>query len=49
MAAAEAGDVSERTAWKWVDRYGREGETGFGIVPQRRARCRDGRRRIGSG
>jgi transposase len=28
-AAAEAAGVSERTAWKWVDRYRREGETGL--------------------
>jgi transposase InsO family protein len=28
-AAAEAAGVSERTAWKWVDRYRREGEVGL--------------------
>jgi transposase InsO family protein len=28
-AAAEAAGVSERTAWKWVDRYRREGEAGL--------------------
>jgi transposase InsO family protein len=28
-AAAEAAGVSERTAWKWVDRYRREGEQGL--------------------
>jgi transposase InsO family protein len=28
-AAAQATGVSERTAWKWVDRYRREGETGL--------------------
>jgi transposase InsO family protein len=28
-AAAGAGGVSERTAWKWVDRYRREGEAGL--------------------
>ena len=28
-AAAEAAGVSERTAWKWVDRYRREGEPGL--------------------
>ena len=27
--AAEAAGVSERTAWKWVDRYRREGEQGL--------------------
>jgi transposase InsO family protein len=29
-AAAEAVGVSERTAWKWVDRFRREGEAGLG-------------------
>lgn len=28
-AAAEAAGVSERTAWKWVDRFRREGEAGL--------------------
>src|SRR3954471_16860258 len=28
-AAAEAAGVSERTAWKWVDRYRREGDAGL--------------------
>ena len=28
-AAAEAAGVSERTAWKWVDRYRREGDRGL--------------------
>jgi transposase InsO family protein len=28
-AAAAAAGVSERTAWKWVDRYRREGESGL--------------------
>ena len=28
-AAAEAAGVSERTAWKWVDRYRREGDGGL--------------------
>jgi len=28
-AAAEAAGVSERTAWKWVDRFRREGEPGL--------------------
>ena len=28
-AAAEAAGVSERTAWKWVDRFRREGELGL--------------------
>jgi transposase InsO family protein len=28
-AAAEAAGVSERTAWKWADRYRREGEAGL--------------------
>jgi transposase InsO family protein len=28
-AAAEAAGVSERSAWKWVDRYRREGEAGL--------------------
>ena len=28
-AAAEAAGVSERTAWKWVGRYRREGEAGL--------------------
>jgi transposase InsO family protein len=28
-AAAEAAGVSERTAWKWVDRFRREGERGL--------------------
>jgi transposase len=28
-AAAAAAGVSERTAWKWVDRYRREGEAGL--------------------
>jgi transposase InsO family protein len=28
-AAAEAAGVSERTAWKWVDRYREEGEVGL--------------------
>src|SRR3954452_9660587 len=28
-AAAEAAGVSERTAWKWVDRFRREGEDGL--------------------
>jgi transposase len=28
-AAAEAAGVSERTAWKWVDRYRCEGEAGL--------------------
>jgi hypothetical protein len=27
--AAEAAGVSERTAWKWVDPYRREGEAGL--------------------
>ena len=27
--AAEAAGVSERTAWKWVDRFRREGEAGL--------------------
>ena len=27
-AAAEAAGVSVRTAWKWVDRFRREGEAG---------------------
>jgi transposase InsO family protein/transposase-like protein len=41
-AAAEAAGVSERTAWKWVDRYRREGEAGLedrssapAVVPSR--------------
>jgi transposase InsO family protein len=41
-AAAEAAGVSERTAWKWVDRFRREGEAGLedrssapGAVPSR--------------
>ena len=37
-AAAEAAGVSERTAWKWVDRYRREGEAGLAdrsSVPRR--------------
>jgi len=29
VAAAEAAGVSERTAWKWVDRFRREGEEGL--------------------
>jgi transposase InsO family protein len=29
LAAAEACGVSERTAWKWVDRFRREGEAGL--------------------
>jgi transposase InsO family protein len=29
VAAAEAAGVSGRTAWKWVDRYRREGEAGL--------------------
>ena len=28
-AAAEAAGVSERTAWKWVDRFRREGGAGL--------------------
>src|SRR3954452_5165158 len=28
-ATAEAAGVSERTAWKWVDRFRREGEAGL--------------------
>ena len=28
-AAAEAAGISERTAWKWVDRFRREGEAGL--------------------
>ena len=28
-AAAAAAGVSERTAWKWVDRFRREGEGGL--------------------
>ena len=28
-AAAEAAGISERTAWKWVDRYRGEGEAGL--------------------
>lgn len=32
-AAAEAAGVSERTAWKWVDRYRREGEAGLADRP----------------
>ena len=28
-AAAEAAGVSERTAWKWVDRFRREGVAGL--------------------
>jgi transposase InsO family protein len=37
-AAAEAAGVSERTAWKWVDRFRREGEAGLAdrsSVPRR--------------
>jgi len=37
-ATAEAAGVSERTAWKWVDRFRREGEAGLedrSSVPQR--------------
>jgi transposase InsO family protein len=37
-AAAEAAGVSERTAWKWVDRYRREGDVGLedrSSVPRR--------------
>ena len=29
QAAAEAAGVSERTAWKWFDRFRREGEDGL--------------------
>jgi transposase InsO family protein len=32
-AVAEAAGVSERTAWKWVDRYRREGDAGLGDRP----------------
>jgi len=32
-AAAEAAGVSERTAWKWVDRYRREGAAGLDDRP----------------
>lgn len=32
-AAAEAAGVSERTAWKWVDRFRREGEQGLADRP----------------
>jgi hypothetical protein len=42
LAAAEAAGVSERTAWKWVDRFRLEGEAGLedrssapGSVPSR--------------
>ena len=34
-AAAEAAGVSERTAWKWVDRYRREGVAGLEDRPSR--------------
>jgi transposase InsO family protein len=47
-AAAEAAGVSERTAWKWVDRYRREGEAGLedrpsvpGRVPSRTSADRE--------
>jgi transposase len=29
VSAAEAAGVSEWTAWKWVDRYRREGDVGL--------------------
>jgi len=32
-AAAEAAGVSERTAWKWVDRFRREGAVGLEDKP----------------
>ena len=45
-AAAEAAGVSERTAWKWVDRFRCEGEAGLEDRSSVPSGCRRGRQPI---